>query len=139
MIGDISFTRRRRYEKLFKTQAGPIRSTRTLFLIDPLGQPRVTAGRDHCLNTCRPSVPTFQNLAKQNKFQAKTMFTTGENVGLAEWIIDDTCLVLWVFLLLRHIFILQWRSLGLHLIFLLFFSAKYIVKNISTKHLLIYL
>ena len=38
------------------------------------------------------SVPTFQNLAKQNK--VKTMFTTGETVGLAEWIIDDTCLVL---------------------------------------------
>ena len=34
---------------------------------------------------------TFQNLAKQNKF--KTMFATGETVGLAEWIIDDTCLV----------------------------------------------
>ena len=39
----------------------------------------------------RPSVHTFQNLAKQNK--AKTMFATGETVGLAEWIIDDTCLV----------------------------------------------
>ena len=37
----------------------------------------------------RTSVPTFQNLAKQNKFQAKTMFTTSETVGLDEWIIDD--------------------------------------------------
>ena len=35
----------------------------------------------------------FQNLGKPNKFQAKTMFTTGETVGLAEWTIDDTCLV----------------------------------------------
>ena len=35
----------------------------------------------------------FQNIAKQNKFQANTMFTTGETMGLAEWIIDDTCLV----------------------------------------------
>ena len=60
--------------------------------IDPLGQPTVTAGRDHyCFCTCCPSVPTFQNLAKQNK--AKTLFATGETVGLAEWIIDDTCLV----------------------------------------------
>ena len=33
----------------------------------------------------RPSVPTFQNLAKQN--HVKTMFTTAETVGLAEWII----------------------------------------------------
>ena len=38
------------------------------------------------------SVPTFEILAKQNK--VKTMFATGETVGLAEWIIDDTCLVL---------------------------------------------
>ena len=30
---------------------------------------------------------------KQNKFQAKRMFATGESVGLADWIIDDTCLV----------------------------------------------
>ena len=44
----------------------------------------------------RPSVPTFQNLAKQNK--VKTMFATGKTVGLAEWIIDDTCLVFPLFL-----------------------------------------
>ena len=60
-------------------------------LVDPLGSPKVTAGRDHCFCTCCPSVPTFQNLAKRNK--AKTMFATGETVGLAEWIIDDICLV----------------------------------------------
>ena len=41
----------------------------------------------------RTSVHTFQNLAIQNKFQAKTMFTTGETVGLEEWIIDDSCLI----------------------------------------------
>ena len=28
--------------------------------IDPLGQPKVTAGRDNCFRTCFPSVPTFQ-------------------------------------------------------------------------------
>ena len=39
----------------------------------------------------RPSVPTFQ---KQNNCQAKTMFATGETVCLAEWIIDDTWLVI---------------------------------------------
>ena len=37
------------------------------------------------------SVPTFHNLSKQN--EVKTMFATGETVGLAEWIIADTCLV----------------------------------------------
>ena len=36
----------------------------------------------------RPS-PLF----KQNKFQVKTIFTTGEIVGLYEWIIGDICLV----------------------------------------------
>ena len=33
--------------------------------IDPLGQPKVTAGRDHCFRTCCPYVPTFQ--IQQNK------------------------------------------------------------------------
>ena len=35
----------------------------------------------------------FSKSNKTNKFPAKTMFTTGETVDLAEWIIDDTCLV----------------------------------------------
>ena len=41
----------------------------------------------------RTSVHNFQNLPKQNKFHLKTRFTTGETVGLAEWIIDYICLV----------------------------------------------
>ena len=45
----------------------------------------------------RPSVPTFQNVEKLNKFQVKTMFTTGEIVGMVEWIIDDTCLVIYFY------------------------------------------
>ena len=48
----------------------------------------------------RPYVPIFQNLAKQNK--AKTIFSTGETVGLVDWIIDDTCLVLCY--ILQHVF-----------------------------------
>ena len=52
-----------------------------------------SADPQSCSQTCgpsvhpsvRPSVPTFQNIAKQNKYQAKTMFATGETVGLAEW------------------------------------------------------
>ena len=63
--------------------------------IDPGGRPTVTAGGDHCFCTCRPFVrPSIHpHFSKQNKFQAKTMFATGETVGLAEWIIDDSCLV----------------------------------------------
>ena len=34
------------------------------------------------------------HFSKPNKCQAKTMFATGETVGLVEWIIDDTSLVL---------------------------------------------
>ena len=35
--------------------------------IYPLGQPTVTAGRDHCFRICCPSVrPHFSNLEKQN-------------------------------------------------------------------------
>ena len=41
------------------------------------------------------------HFSKSNKFQAKTMFATGETVGLAEWIIDNTCLVLHFFQGLR--------------------------------------
>ena len=48
---------------------------------DPLGLP-----------TC-PFVSTFQNLAKQNNFQVTIVGVTIGIVGLAGWIIDDTCLV----------------------------------------------
>ena len=41
-----------------------------------------------------PSVRPSPLFTKQNKFQANTMFATDETVGLAEWIIDDTCLVM---------------------------------------------
>ena len=41
----------------------------------------------------RTSVPTFQNIANYNKRRLKIMITTGGTVGLAEGIIDDTCLV----------------------------------------------
>ena len=74
----------------------------TFTQIDPLGRPTITAGSDNSSHTCCPSVrpsyvsSTVQNLSKQNKFQVKTMFTTGETRGLAEWIIDDTCLVTYV-------------------------------------------
>ena len=59
--------------------------------IDPLGRSTVLAGKNRCFCTCRPFVR--HHFSKQNKFQAKTMFATGETVGLAEWIIDDTCLI----------------------------------------------
>ena len=59
--------------------------------VDPRGQPTVTAGSDHYLPTCclsvRPSVPTFQNLAKQNNFQLRIMIASDGAVGAAEWII----------------------------------------------------
>ena len=58
-------------------------------LCDPLGHPTITAGSDNCFAhvvrpSVRKSVPTFQNIAEQNKFLEKTMF-------LAEWITDDAC------------------------------------------------
>ena len=53
--------------------------------IDPLGQPKVMAGRDHCFRTCCPSVCS-PSVSKQCSLK-----------GLAEWIIDDTCLVYSVF------------------------------------------
>ena len=57
--------------------------------IDPLARPTVPAGKDHYFRICfRPFVPTFQNIAIQNKRQVKIMIYT---MGLAEAIIDDTC------------------------------------------------
>ena len=66
--------------------------------IDPLGLPTVTAGSDHWFaNVVRPSVRShFFKI-----FTLKTMVTTGKTVGLAEWIIDDTCHV-YIFLLLSR-------------------------------------
>ena len=62
--------------------------------IDPRGRPTVPSGSiiivfAHVVR----SYVCPSHFSKQNKFQAKTMFITGETVGLAEWIIDDTCLV----------------------------------------------
>ena len=45
----------------------------------------------------RPSVSTFQNITIQNKV------AIGETVGLAEWIIDDTCLVAILFMVVAGI------------------------------------
>ena len=44
------------------------RKTNVKILIDPLGQPKVMAGRDHCFRTCCPYVrPHFSNLEKTNQ------------------------------------------------------------------------
>ena len=43
--------------------------------------------------TCCPSVRTLQNLAKQNNFRVEKGIATSATMGLAKWIIDDTCLV----------------------------------------------
>ena len=68
--------------------------------VDPRGRPTVTADSDHCFCTCSPSVcPHF---SKQNKVQVKTMIATGETLGLAKWIIDDTCLVIFSWLKILH-------------------------------------
>ena len=46
----------------------------------------------------RPSaVPTFQKLAKQNNIQAGIAIATGATVGLAEWIIDGTHVLSWLY------------------------------------------
>ena len=61
--------------------------------IDPLGQPEITAGRDHCFRTCCPSIRPSPLFKSSKSKQKKTMVATGVSVSLAEWIIDDTCLV----------------------------------------------
>ena len=60
--------------------------TRPIHSADPQSRPVVIIVFH--MSSVRP------HFSKQNKFKAKTMFATGETVGLAEWIIDDTFLVL---------------------------------------------
>ena len=59
-------------------------------IIDPLGQPTATAVVIIVFaHVVRPS-PLFKSSKTK---QQKTMVAAGETVCLAEWIIDDTCLV----------------------------------------------
>ena len=59
--------------------------------IDSFGQLKVTTGRDHCFRTCLSVSPSPLFKSRKTK-QQKTTFTTGVTMGLAEWIIDDSCL-----------------------------------------------
>ena len=68
-----------------------------LILFDPLGQPTVTASSDHCFRTCRLSVPTFQN--KTNFKRKQCSLLASETAGLAEWIIKETSLILFLLIL----------------------------------------
>ena len=56
---------------------------------DPLGRPTITAGSDHCFHTCCPSV--FLKSTKTTHISSEAMFTTGEIVGMDEWIMGDIC------------------------------------------------
>ena len=111
------------------TASGKIRGNRKMlkakinlliYLADPQSRPVVIIVFAHVV---RPSVPTFPNLAKQNKFLAKTMFTTGETVGLAEWIIDDSYLVF-----------VWWRLEKMHFsqVSYIFYMAMKIILRICT-------
>ena len=64
------------------------------FSFDPLGRPCITAGSDHYIHTCRPSVLTFTHT-----FQFRPKKTNPHcrlNCGLATWIIDYSCYIFWV-------------------------------------------
>ena len=65
-----------------------------IFLIDPHGQPIVTACSDHCFHTYIPLVrpPLFKTKHNSSEYNVHHWRDCG--VGLAEWIIDDTFLVL---------------------------------------------
>ena len=91
--------------------------SRFLF-IDPLGRPTITVHSDQYFHTCRtyvcPLIPSFQNLAKQNKLQMKIVIAAGETVGLSEGIIDNTFYSFWkmrnkdFYLLHASSFLCQW-------------------------------
>ena len=71
-------------------------------LIDPLGQPTVVVGRNHCFLTCLPSVRPHFSKSSKTKQGIKTIFATGYTATLPEWIIDAICLVRFAFV--RSIF-----------------------------------
>ena len=61
-----------------------------ILLLIKMSRITVPAGIDHYFTqSVRPSVPKLQN---------KATITTGRDRGLSEWIIDDTCLVIILFL-----------------------------------------
>ena len=55
---------------------------------DPQSRPVEIIVFAHVHSSVRPPFP----ISSKTKLQARTIFTS-ETVGLAEWIIDDTCLV----------------------------------------------
>ena len=57
--------------------------------------------RKWCLSV-NPFVIFFQNLAKQNNIQVRIGIATGGTVGLAEWIIDGTHVLYFLFLSLKY-------------------------------------
>ena len=60
--------------------------------IDPFGRPTVMAVSDDYFHTCRPSVrPSVPT--KQNIFLSENSDRYWRDLGLAEGIIDDTCLL----------------------------------------------
>ena len=81
--------------------------------IDPLGQPSVPAGSDHCFRTCYPYV-RFQNLPKQNIFQEKTMFTILARL----WIWPSGSLMTPVLSILANVFLLRFLHILLYLCFI---------------------
>ena len=62
--------------------------------LDPVGQPKVTqVGIIVIAHVVLPYVRPSALFKSRKTKQQKTMFATGVTMGLAEWIIDDTCLV----------------------------------------------
>ena len=67
------------------------------FSIDPLGQPTVKANSVITIFTHVVHPSTFKVIQNKNNIQMKTEIVAGGIVGLAEGIIDDTCLLLFQF------------------------------------------
>ena len=60
-------------------------------VVDPTRPTTVTAGSDHYFRTCYPSVRPSVRSSVRPHFSK--VISTGRTVEMAEWIIDDTCLV----------------------------------------------
>ena len=64
-------------------------------LFDPLGQPKVTVGRDHCFHTCPSVRPHFSNVEKRNNRKQCSLLA-----WLWVWSSGSSMTPVWFFLLL---------------------------------------
>ena len=83
--------------------------------IDPRGRPTVLVGSNNNFHTCSPSVRLRSHFSKSSKTKQysseNSYIATGGTEGLAKGIIDDTCLVYYIFRWRQSLFSELWPGI----------------------------